>query len=176
MGATAEQIKTLRETTSCGVMDCKNALEEAQGDMTRAKEILKRRGLEIAAKKSSREAREGRVESYVHFGNKIAVLVEINCETDFVARNDDFARFTKDVAMHIAAAKPKYISEKDVPSEVLEKQQNKELFLKEQCLLNQPFIKDLGMTIQDYLNTLIAKIGENILIGRFVRYQVGVND
>lgn len=173
MIASAEDIKRLREETSCGVIDCKKALEEAKGDFKRAKEILMKRGLEIAAKKSSREAKEGRVESYVHPGNKLAVLVEVNCETDFVGRNEDFCQFTKDLALHIAATGPQYIKEADVPAEVLQAQKDKDLFIKENCLLNQPFVKDASRTIQDYLNTLIAKIGENIVVSRFSRYKVG---
>ncbi|MCK5579662.1 MAG: translation elongation factor Ts [Candidatus Omnitrophica bacterium] len=168
-----ELIKELRESTSCGVIDCKNALVEAQGDLNKAKEILQKRGLELAAKKGSRLAKEGRIESYVHMGNKIAVLVEVNCETDFVARNEDFCQFTKDLAMHIAALNPKYIKEEEVPEEVLNEAEDPKAFVKEGCLLNQPFVKDQGKTIQEYLNELIAKIGENILINRFIRYKVG---
>ena len=168
-----DAIKELREQTSCGVIDCKKALEEARGDLKKAKEILQKRGLEIAAKKVGREAKEGRVEGYVHNGSKIAVLVEVNCETDFVARNEDFTKFTKDLAMHIAAMAPEYIREDQVPAEVLRQQSNPELYRKEKVLLSQPFVKDQGKTIQDYLNELVAKIGENILISRFVRYQVG---
>ena len=168
-----ETIKELREMTSCGVNDCKKALEEAKGDLKKAKEILLKRGIEIAAKKESRQAKEGRVEAYVHMGNKIAVLVEVNCETDFVAKNEDFCRFAKDVAMQIAATNPKYIREKDVPANVLAAAENKKQFVVENCLLNQPFIKDQGQTIQDYLNSIIAKIGENILVSRFARYKVG---
>ena len=173
MNASVDAIKTLREETSCGVIECKKALEEAKGDLGKAKEILKKRGLEIAAKKSDRLAKEGRLESYVHMGNKIATLVEVNCETDFVARNEDFARFTKDLAMQIAATAPEYLAEIDVPADVLAKHADRKTFLKEKCLLNQVFIKDPSLTIQDYLNTLVAKIGENIRIGRFVRYKVG---
>ncbi len=170
-----DDIKELREATSCGVIDCKKALEEAKGDINKAKEILRKKGAEIALKKSSRVAKEGRVETYVHTGNKIAVIVEVNCETDFVARNEDFCKFTRDVAMHIAAMAPQYISEKDVPPEFLQKQEDKNTFLKEHCLLPQPFIKDASQTIQDYLNSLIAKTGENIVISRFTRYKVGQN-
>src|SRR3989338_11685854 len=176
MAISSEDIKKLRELTSCGVIDCKNALEEAGGDMNKAKEILLKRGLEIAAKKSGREAKEGRVEAYVHMGNKIAVLVEVNCETDFVGRNEDFCRFTKDLALHIAATAPKYMKKEDVPAEVLAQQPNKEEFIKANCLMEQAFIKDPGMTIGDYLNSLIAKIGENIRVGRFSRYKVGESE
>lgn len=173
MGASVDAIKELRELTSCGIIECKKALEEAKGNIEKAKEILQKRGLEIAAKKGGREAKQGRVESYVHLGSKIGVLLEVNCETDFVANSEEFRTFTKDVAMHIAAMAPSYIKEQDIPSEVLTKQKDKETFLKENCLMNQVFVKDVKMTIQDYLNSLIAKIGENIFIKRFVRYKVG---
>lgn len=173
MGASLEDIKELREQTSCGVIDCKEALEKAEGDINKAKKFLQKRGLELAAKKGSRSAKEGRIESYTHMGNKIAVLVEVNCETDFVARNEEFCQFSKNIAMHIAALAPKYISEKDVPKDVLAETNDKDIFFKENCLLNQPFVKDAGKTIQVYLNELIAKIGENIVITRFTRYKVG---
>lgn len=168
-----DAIKELREQTSCGVIDCKNALQEAGGDLEKAKEILRQRGLEIAAKKGSREAKEGRIEAYVHPGSKIAVLVEVNCETDFVARNEDFCAFTKDLAMHIAAMNPEYVTEEEVPQEVLDAQDDKKAYIKEKVLVNQAFVKDTSKTIQDKLNELIAKIGENIRIGRFTRYKVG---
>lgn len=168
-----DAIKELREQTSCGVIDCKKALQEADGNLEKAKEILRQRGLEIAAKKGSREAREGRIEAYVHPGSKVAVLVEVNCETDFVARNEDFCAFTKDLSMHIAAMSPEYITEDEVPQEVLDAQENKQAYIKEKILVNQAFVKDTSKTIQDKLNELIAKIGENIRIGRFTRYKVG---
>ena len=171
-----EDIKQLREQTSCGIIDCKKALEEASGDMDKAKELLKQKGLELAAKKGHREAKQGRVEAYIHMGNKIGVILEVNCETDFVARNEDFIQFTKDVAMHIAAMDPCYISPDDVPADVLQGQQDKDLFLQEKCLLKQAFVKEPSMTIQDYLNSLIAKIGENMFIRRFNRYKVGEDE
>ncbi len=173
MMATADDIKRLREETSCGVIDCKKALEEAKGDFNKAKEYLRKRGLEMAAKKSDRVAKEGRVESYIHNGNKIGVVVEVNCETDFVARNEDFCRFTRDLAMHITASNPKYIKKEDVPADVLNKEHDKEAFIKANCLLSQAYIKDQGKSIQDLLNELVAKIGENIVVGRFVRFKVG---
>lgn len=173
MAITMDEIKILRERTSCGVIDCKKALEESKGDVDQAEKILRKRGLELAAKKSSRTAKEGRIEAYVHMGNKMAAIVEVNCETDFVARNEDFIQFTKDAALQIAAMSPKYISEKDVPEDVLAAAPDRALFLKEQCLLNQPFVKDPKVTIQDKLNDLVAKIGENMFVGRFVRYKVG---
>src|SRR3989338_9553132 len=173
MGASLDGIKELREMTSCGVIECKKALEEAKGNLQKAKEILQKRGLEIAAKKSSRVAKEGRIESYIHLGSKIGVLLEVNCETDFVARNEDFCRFTKDVAMQIAASAPNYIKKEDAPVEALKKASDQDVFIRENCLLEQPFIKDPSLTIKDCLNALIAKIGENIFISRFVRYKVG---
>ncbi len=151
MTISASDIKRLREETSCGVIDCKKALDQAKGDFAKAKELLRQRGLEMAAKKSDRSAKEGRVESYIHAGNKIAVIVEVNCETDFVGRNDDFIKFTKELAMHIAAMNPENV----------------------ESLLAQPFVRDASKTIKDMLNDLVAKIGENIMVGRFVRYKVG---
>ncbi|MDD5044143.1 MAG: translation elongation factor Ts [Candidatus Omnitrophica bacterium] len=173
MQVSLDLIKELRKTTSASVADCRKALEDAGSDIKKAMEILRKRGLEIAQKKQDRAVHEGRVESYVHLGNKIGVLLEVNCETDFVARNDDFRQFTKDVAMQIAAVSPRYIKKEDVPQEILESYKDKEAYYKENCLLLQPFIKDPGMTIQDYLTSIIAKIGENIVIRRFTRYKLG---
>ncbi|MCA9408859.1 MAG: translation elongation factor Ts [Candidatus Omnitrophica bacterium] len=172
MEISVDIIKELRELTSCGVIECKKALEEAGGDINKAKQILQKRGLELAAKKGSRAAKEGRVESYVHQGSKIGVLVEVNCETDFVAQNDDFARFSRDVAMHIAAANPQYVRKEDVPEERLKEEKNPDAFCKEACLMEQAFIKDPSKSIQDCLNLMIASIGENISISRFTRYKV----
>ena len=166
---TAEDIKSLREETGCGVIDCKKALEESNGNRDKAKDLLRKRGLEMALKKSDREAKEGRVESYIHNGSKIGVIVEVNCETDFVGRSEDFIKFSKDLAMHIAAMSPKYIKKEDVPADVLAKEPD----VKQYCLLQQPFVKDASKSIQDYLNELVAKVGENIRVGRFVRYKVG---
>jgi len=173
MMATADDIKRLREETSCGVIDCKKALEEAKGDFNKAKEHLRKRGLEMAAKKSDRKANEGRVEAYIHNGNKIGVVVEVNCETDFVARSEDFCKFTRDIALHIAALNPKYIKKEDVPADVLNKEADKEAYIKANCLLAQAYVRDPGKNVQDLLNELVAKIGENIVVGRFVRYKVG---
>ena len=173
MAATTDNIKRLREETSCGVIDCKKALEEAKGDFSKAKEILRKRGLEMAAKKSNRLAKEGRVEAYIHNGNKIGVMVEVNCETDFVARSEDFCKFTRDVAIHIAALNPKYIKKEDVPADVLAREADKEAYIKANCLLAQAYVKDPGKNVQDLLNELVAKIGENIMVGRFVRFKVG---
>ena len=168
-----ETVKELRSLTSASVMDCKKALQDAGGDLNRAVELLRKRGLEEAAKKQDRVTGHGRIEAYVHHGNKIGVLLEVDCETDFVARNSDFAQFAKDVAMQIVACSPAYIKREDVPAEALENEKDKELFLKERCLLEQAFIKDPTIIIRDYLGSLVAKIGENIIIRRFMRYKVG---
>ena len=175
MAVSIEVIKKLREATSASVSDCKNALDEAKGDLHKASEILKKRGLEIAAKKASRAANQGRVEASVHTGNKIGVLVEINCETDFVARNEEFVRFAKDVALQIAASDPKFLKTEEVPSEALKGLGDKEKsdYFKAHCLMQQPFIKDDKLTIQDTLISLVAKIGENIIIRRFSRFKIG---
>ena len=159
--------------TCASITECKKALHEVDGDIKKAAELLRKRGLEIAKRKQGRLAKEGRIEAYVHLGNKIGVLLEVDCETDFVARNSDFCQFTKDVAMQIAACDPKYIRTEDVPQDVIEPEKDKELFYKENCLLEQVFIKDPGLAIKDCLGNLIAKIGENIVIRRFVRYKIG---
>jgi len=172
MDITVDSIKELREMTSCGVIECKNALEEAGGDLKKAKKILQKRGLELAAKKGGRDAAEGRIEIYIHQGAKIGVIVEVNCETDFVAKNENFCQFTKDVAMQIAATNPKYVKREDIPEEVLAEQKDAEAFIKEKCLLEQPFVKDPKKTINDCVAALIASIGENIFVNRFVRYKV----
>lgn len=168
-----ETIKELREITSSSVAKCKEALEEAQGDIKKAAELLRKRGLEIAAKKGDRVAKEGRVEAYVHMGNKIGVLLEVDCETDFVARNSEFAQFTKDLAMQITACDPEYIKREDVPADIIEQEKDKEKFLKERCLMEQPFVKDPSITIKDYLGSLVSKMGENIVVRRYSRYKIG---
>jgi len=168
-----EQIKELREMTLSSVAHCKKALEETKGDIKKAAEFLRKQGLEIAAKKQCRIAKEGRIESYLHHGNKVGALIEVNCESDFVAKNDDFIRFTKDLAMQITATSPLYIKKEDVPVEVVEHEKNKEEFYKNHCLLEQPFVKDPSMSINDYLGSIVAKIGENIVVRRFMRYKVG---
>jgi len=194
MAVTPEMVKQLREKTGAGVMDCKRALEEAQGDVEKAIEILRKKGLEVATKKRGREAREGLIASYIHPGGRIGVLVEINCETDFVARTELFKEFVKDITMQIAASDPRYISREDVPEEVLEQEKSiiaaqfegkpphviekivsgkLEKFYEENCLLEQPFIKDPDKSIKDYLTEIVAKLGENVVIRRFVRYQLG---
>ncbi len=168
-----DAIKQLREATSCGIMECKRALAEAEGDMNKAKDILRQRGLELAIKKGARVANEGRVEAYIHNGNKIGVIVEVNCETDFVGRNDDFVKFTKDLAMHIAAMAPKYIKKDDVPAAILDVEADQKDFLKTNCLIEQAYVKDPSKSIGDLLNEMVAKIGENIVVSRFTRYKIG---
>jgi elongation factor Ts len=200
MASSAEQVKELRERTGAGVMDCKAALEASKGDMQGAIEHLRKKGLADAAKKAHREAKDGVVASYIHAGSKIGVLVEINCETDFVARTDDFQQLVKDVAMQVAAANPSYVSREDVPGAVVEKEreiyrqqmadQKKppqvidkivegklEKFFAEMCLLEQPFIKDpTGKTrIKDMVDGATAKMGERVVVKRFVRFQVGLD-
>ncbi len=173
MSVSLELIKQLREATSMGVADCRNALEEAKGNVDKAKDILKKKGLEIAAKKSERVAKAGRVATYIHHDNKTGVLVEINSETDFVARNEEFMRFSSDVALHIAAMKPKYVKKEDIPEDVAKGNIDINSFSKEACLLEQAFVKNPSITIKDYLDSIVAKVGENIVVRRFVRFQIG---
>lgn len=173
MTISAELIKELRHMTSASIAHCKSALEETKGDVKKAAVLLRKKGLEIAAKKGDRAAKEGRVEAYVHLGNKIGVLLEVDCESDFVARNSDFCQFTKDLAMQIAACSPAYIKQEDVPAEVLEQEKSKEEYFKSHCLLEQVFVKDPSITIKDYLGTIVSKLGENIVIRRFTRYKIG---
>ena len=173
MTISAELIKELRHMTSASIAHCKSALEETKGDVKKAAVVLRRKGLEIAAKKGDRAAKEGRVEAYVHLGNKIGVLLEVDCESDFVARNSDFCQFTKDLAMQIAACSPAHIKQEDVPAEVLEQEKSKEEYFKSHCLLEQVFVKDPSITIKDYLGTIVSKLGENIVIRRFTRYKIG---
>ena len=198
MASSAEQVKELRERTGAGVMDCKAALDASKGDMQGAIEHLRKKGLADAAKKAHREAKDGVVASYIHPGSKIGVLVEINCETDFVARTDDFQQLVKDVAMQVAAANPSYVSREDVPGAVVEKEreiyrqqmadQKKppqvvdkiiegklEKFYAESCLLEQPFIRDAsGKTrLKDMVDQSTSKMGERIVVKRFARFQVG---
>jgi len=188
--------KQLREKSGAGMMDCKNALKECDGDIEKASDFLRKKGLATAAKRAGRAMSEGVVESYIHMGGKLGVLVEVNCETDFVAKNDDFKAFAKNVAMHIAATNPVGIKEEDVPADVVSREkevyrgQALELgkpekmiekivdgkmnkFFKENCLMNQAYVRNPDLTIADLINELIAKIGENITIKRFVRFQIG---
>ena len=173
MAISIDSIRELRNMTCASVAHCKEALEEAKGDIKKAAGLLRKRGLEIAAKKQDRRALEGRIEAYVHLGNKIGVLLEVDCETDFAARNSEFSQFTKDLAMQIAACDPLYIKKEDVPAGVIKKEKNKEEFYKTSCLLEQPFVKDPAITVKDYLGNMVAKIGENVVIRRFIRYRVG---
>jgi len=174
MRISAKDIQRLREATSAGVMDCKQALEQAKGDFEKARRVLREKGMAKAAKKSSREAREGRIDSYVHLNNKIGVLVEVNCETDFVSRCAEFKQLSKDLAMQIAALNPLYLKKEDVPKNVVKENKGRlEDFYKATCLLEQPFIKDETRTIRDYLTELIAKVSENIVLRRFIRFQLG---
>lgn len=173
MEISLEIIKELRQLTSAGINDCKKALTETKGDMKKALELLRQKGLEIALKKAERTALQGRIESYVHNGNKIGVIVEVNCETDFVAKNEEFIRFCKDLSMQVTATAPRFLKKEDVPGDLIKEMPDKELFYKETCLLEQPFIKDASVKISDLLTNLIAKTGENIVIRRFVRFQVG---
>lgn len=193
---TAALVKELRERTGVGMMDCKKALAATEGDMDKAIDFLREKGLAAAAKKAGRIVAEGLVESYIHGGGRIGVLVEVNCETDFVAKTDAFKSLVKDIAMHIAAANPSYLRREEVPAAELEHEKmvlseqarnegkpekiiekmvtgRIEKYYKEVCLLEQPFVKDPDKTISDLITESIAKIGENIAIRRFTRYQLG---
>ena len=193
---TAKVVQELREKTGAGMMDCKKALTEAGGDFQKAEEVLRKKGLSAAAKKSSRAATEGAVASYIHMGGKIGVLVEVNCETDFVARTEGFQLLVKDLAMHIAASAPQYVRREEVPPEIVAKEieiakaqmkdQKKpeaiiekiaagkvEKFYEQFCLLDQPFVKDDTKKISTVVTDAVAKIGENIQIRRFARYVLG---
>jgi elongation factor Ts len=190
----AEDVKNLRERTGAGMMDCKNALTEANGSVEKAIDILRKRGIAIAQKKSGRTTKEGRVASYIDLGGKIGVLLEVNCETDFVAKNEDFNSFCQNITLQIAAANPQYLSPADVPAAYIEKE--KEIYcaqikdkpanvlekivqgkvdkrMEEICLLEQKYIKDDTVKVKDYLTSVIARIGENIIIRRFVRFELG---
>jgi len=170
-----ESIKKLREMTGFGIADCKKALTETGGDFNKALEVLRERGAEIMAKKSERVANQGLIDAYVHFSQSMAALVEVNCETDFVAKSEDFKKFVKDLVMHIAAVGPKYISRDNVPAEDLagKTDEEKEEYLKETCLLEQAFVKNPKMTIGGYLQDITGRIRENIKIRRFIRYTLG---
>jgi len=163
-----QNIKELREKTGAGVIDCKNALSEACGDFEKACDLLVKRGIAIAEKKQERVAKNGLIETYVHLGGKIGVMLEVNCETDFVARTDEFKKLAHEIALQVAAMAPKYISQE----EILE---GTDTDPKETCLLLQPFIKDPTKTIKDLITESIAKIGENIKVRRFVRFELGLN-
>jgi elongation factor Ts len=193
---TAQLVKDLRERTGAGMMECKAALVEAKGDIAEAEVVLRKRGIASAGKKATRATKQGLIGSYIHHGGQLGVMVEVNCESDFVARTDDFKELVHDVAMHVAAADPRYIRKEDVPAEVLDKEREiararainegkKEnvldrvvegrltKFYEEVCLLEQPFVKEATLTVGQLVKTKIAKLGENITISRFVRYKVG---
>lgn len=192
----ASKVKELRNITGAGMMDCKRALQEVNGDIDKAVELLREKGLAAAAKKAGRIAAEGVVESYIHMGGKIGVLVEVNCETDFVAKTPEFKAFVRDIAMHIAASNPSYLSREDVSQDEIAKEKEIlraqalnegkpekivdkmvegriEKYFKENCLLEQPFVKDSDKSIDDIIKEQISKIGENINIRRFTRYEMG---
>ncbi|RLD96576.1 MAG: elongation factor Ts [Aquificota bacterium] len=193
---TSQMVKELREKTGAGIMDCKKALQECQGDLEKAVEALRKKGLATAAKKASRATNEGLIHSYIHMGGKIGVLIEVNCETDFVARTDEFKELVHNLAMQVAASSPLYVSKEDVPEDALEKERrlyreqaleqgkpekvidrivegklNK--FYQEVCLLEQPFIREPEKTVSQLITEHIAKLGENIRVKRFVRFQLG---
>lgn len=169
-------IKKLRELTSLGINDCKQALSESKGDFDKALKILKSRGAQMLEKKSSRVARQGVIESYVHFGGNLAVLVEVNCETDFVARTDVFKRFVKDIAMQVAAANPEHIAKEDISKGVLKDVKDKDEYIKQYCLLEQVFVKDNKLSVGDCLRSIVSQTGEKIVIKRFVRFSLGETD
>jgi len=196
MEISADAIKELRQRTGVGFMDCKKALLECAGNINEAIDFLRKKGLAKAAKRAGRETAEGLITSYIHPGGKIGVLVDINCETDFVARTKDFQTLAKDIAMHIAAMNPSAISREDVPLEIIEKEKEilraeaatsgkpekvvdkivegrLEKFFAEQCLLEQAYIKNPDITVKDFMSDTIAKLGENIIVRRFTRYQLG---
>ena len=192
----ATMVKQLREKSGAGMMDCKQALVECDADIDKAVDFLRKKGLATAQKRAGRAMTEGTIQSYIHMGGKLGVLVEVNCETDFVAKNEDFVQFAKNIAMHIAATNPLGVRAEDVPDEVVQRERdiyqaqavetgkpenvitkivdgkiNK--FFKENCLLNQAYVRDPELSVEDVLNELIAKIGENITIRRFVRFLTG---
>jgi len=168
-----ESVKELRNLTSASIADCRKILEETSGDIKKAMELIRKRGLEMAAKKQDRLTKEGRIEAYVHLGNKVGVLLEVGCETDFVAKNPDFTQFTRDLAMQIVACNPQYIKSEDVPEQDLEHEKTKEEFFKAHCLMSQVYVKDPSITVRDYLGSIVAKMGENIVVRKFTRYKVG---
>ncbi len=192
----AAMVKELREKSGAGIMDCKEALKACEGDMEKAVDFLRKKGLATAAKRAGRATSEGTIQTYIHMGGKIGVMVEVNCETDFVAKTDDFIEFAKNVAMHIAATSPVGITSEDVPEAIINREreiyreQALEMgkpekmidkivegklakFFKESCLMDQPYVKDPDITIADYLNEVIAKTGEKMTIKRYARFQVG---
>ena len=177
MSQTVETIKKLRELTGLGVIECKKALEKAENNFDKALEILKEKGIQIAEKKTDKTTREGLIGSYIHSNGKIGVITEVTCESDFVARTDDFKELVKNICLQIAATSPEYIKREDVPSDVIEQKKkiykDIETFYKEKVLFEQPFIKDDSLTIEQYIKSKIAQLGENINVNRFTRYQIG---
>ncbi len=194
MSYSIDDLKLLREKTGAGIMDCKNALKEANGDIDKAVEILRKKGIKVAEKKAGREVKDGLIDAYIHMGGKLGVLIEVACETDFVAKNEEFKEFVHNLAMQVAAARPKYVKREDVPEDILEKEKeivreqfkdkpehiqekivnNKiEEYYKENCLLEQVFIKDDSKRIKDLVTEMVAKFGENIVVRRFVRFELG---
>ena len=196
MTITSQMVKELRDKTNAGMMDCKKALTETGGDMEKAVDLLRQKGLAVAAKRAGRETKEGVVDCYIHAGGKLGVMVEVGCETDFVAKTDDFKAFAKNIAMHIAAVNPVSITRDDVPAELLEREREIyvnqalesgkpqqivekivsgkiEKYLAEVCLMEQKYVKNPDLSVQDLLNELVAKMGENISIKNFVRFQIG---
>ena len=196
MKITTAMIKELREETGAGVLDCKDALQETDGDFDKALEYLRQKGLAAAAKRADRAANEGTIGSYVHAGSRVAALVEVNCETDFVAKTDDFLALAHDLAMQVVAARPKYLLPEDISAEVIEAEKEDyriqmqdsgkpehvidkvvegklQKYYQEICLMQQSFIKDEGLTVQDLVTQLAAKLGENIVVRRFVRFELG---
>jgi elongation factor Ts len=196
MAITAGMVKELREKTGAGMMDCKKALSETDGDLEKAIDYLRQKGLSDAAKRTRRTASEGVIGSYIHPGGRIGVLVEVNCESDFVARTGEFQALVKDLAMHVAASNPLYLRREDVPEDVIAREKNiyevqakeggkperiverivqgkLEKFFQEVCLLEQPFVKDPDMSVNQLVSSLVAKLGENIVVRRFQRYQLG---
>ncbi|SDP27287.1 translation elongation factor Ts [Desulforhopalus singaporensis] len=197
MAITSKMVKDLRDKTQAGMMDCKKALEKTGGDMEKAVDLLRQKGLAVAAKRAGRATSEGVIETYIHAGGKLGVMVELGCETDFVAKNDAFREFARDIAMHIAAASPVAITREEVPEEIVAREKDIyvqqaldsgkpeaivekmvtgkiEKYLAEVALLEQKFVKNPDLSIQDLLNELVGKMGENISIKRFARFQVGV--
>lgn len=194
MTITAQMVKELRERTSAGVMDCKKALVETNGDMDKAADLLRERGLDAAAKKADRETKEGRVEAYIHAGAKLGSLIEVACETDFVARTEEFQTLCHELAMQVAAAGPRWVSREDIPQEVIAEEEaahksqiepgkpehiveriiegKMAKFYQENCLLEQPYIRDGEKTVQDLITEAVAKLGENIVVRRFSRFQI----
>jgi elongation factor Ts len=193
---TAQLVKALRERTGAGMMECKSALQEAKGDLAEGEVVLRKRGIASAHKKSSRATKQGLVGSYIHHGGQLGVMVEVNCESDFVARTEDFQNLVHDLAMHIAAADPQFIRKEDVTPAALEKEKEIQRarvvaegkpekmadkivegrlgkFYEEVCLYNQPFVKENTLTVEEYIKTKIAKLGENISVARFTRFKVG---